>query len=53
MLIIYHLIRFVQSDGCEHVLQNEEIKERVKRTNLERYGCENVSQIEETQEKIH
>jgi hypothetical protein len=37
--------------GCEHPLQNKDIKEKIKQTNLEKYGCEHPLQNKNIQEK--
>ena len=37
--------------GCEHALQNEDIKKQIKNTNLEKYGTEYGLQNEEVKEK--
>ena len=38
--------------GCEHALQNKEVKEKMKATNLEKFGCENPFQNKEVKEKM-
>ena len=38
--------------GCEHPLQNEEVRDKVTATNLEKYGCENPFQNEEIKDKM-
>ena len=37
--------------GVEHPMHTEEIKDKVKETNLERFGVEYPSQLEEIKEK--
>ena len=38
--------------GITNVFQAEEVKEKIKQTNLEHHGCENVMQNKEIQDKI-
>ena len=41
----------IEKYGCEHPLQSNEIKEKMKKTNIEKYGCENVFQNNDIKEK--
>jgi len=43
---------FETKHGYKNVFQSEEVKEKIKNTNLEKYGVENPWQSEEVKEKI-
>lgn len=41
----------IKKYGIEHIAQNEDIKEKIKKTMLQNFGVENASQNEDIQEK--
>ena len=46
-----HKKAIIEKYGVKHVMQLEEVKEKIKDTNLERHGAENPMQCKEIQDK--